>query len=183
MKKASMTTNAFNQLIEATKGFVSKTSNRPTTHYIRLEFCADSDEVIAIAVDGFKMSVEHAVCHSEENFFVYVRSNIKLPRGSTLDVELVDDEAIFRCDGFVFGYRQPTGDFLDWKKALPASNPTFRIGFNGDYLLSALQAAKVSVGGKYKCPVILEFRSPLEPVIIRTNQSDIKMVLPVRIKD
>lgn len=181
MKKASMTTDAFNQLIDATKAFVSKSNPRPVYRYIRLEFHADADEVIAVAVDGFRMSVEHAVCQSEEDFFVYVRSNIKLPRDNTVHIELIDNEVILRCDGFVFGYRQPQGEFIDWEKVLPNGEPSFRIGFNGEYLLSALQAARVSVGGKYKHPVVLEFRSPIDPVILRTNGADIKMVLPVRL--
>lgn len=183
MKKANMTTGAFNRLMNATKAFCSKNNRNPVYHYIRLEFHADADEVVAVAVDGFRLSVEHAVCHSDEDFTVYVQSNIKLPAKSTVEFELVDNEAIIRCDGFSFGYTQPCGDFIDWQKTIPTNEPQFKIGFNGDYLLSALQAAKASVGGAYKTPVILEFRSPIEPIILRTNKNDVKMVLPVRIKD
>lgn len=183
MKKARMTTDAFNRLIDATKCFVIKYGSKPIHQYIRIEFHSDSDEVIAIAVDGYRMSVEHAVCKSEEDFTVYVKSNIRLPRKTDVEIELTEDEAIFRCDGFIFGYQQPNGEFLDWNNVLPKGEANFRIGFNGEYLLSALQAARVSVGGTYKKPVILEFRSPTEPVIIKTNGNDVKMVLPVRIKD
>lgn len=183
MKKARMTTDAFNRLIDATKGFVQKTGSRPIHQYIRLEFHSGDDEVIAIAVDGYKMSVEHGVCKSEEDFAVYVKSNIKLPRKTEVEIELDGNEAMFRCDGFIFGYQQPNCEFLNWEKVLPKEDPSFRIGFNGEYLLNALLAARVSVGGTYKCPVVLEFRTPLDPVIIRTNKHDIKMVLPVRIKN
>lgn len=185
MKKASMSAGALNKILEATKAFQSKNNTKKIYQYIRLEFHSELDEVVAIAVDGFRMSVEHAVATSEEDFVVYVHGNVKLPKNSKVDIELVDDEAIFRCDGYVFGYQQPdyNGEYLDWKKVIPESDPTFRIGFNGDYLLSALQAAKASVGGTYKTPVILEFRSPVEPVILRTNKDDVKMVLPVRIKN
>ena len=182
MKKASMSTGALNRIIAATKSFCSKTNTRPQYKYIRLEFHAEADEVVAIAVDGFRMSVEHAVAHSEEDFIVYVQGNVRLPSNSTVEIELVDDEAIFRCDGYIFGYTQPSGEFLDWANALPKGKASFKIGFNGDYLLSALQAAKASVGGSYKSPVILEFRTPRDPVILRTNKNDVKMVLPVRIK-
>lgn len=182
MKKATMHTAAFNRLIEATKAFCGKSRLKPIHNYIRLEFRSKTDEVVAVAVDGFRLSVEHAVAHSEEDFFVYVRGNIKLPPKTTVDIELVGNEALFRCDGFVFGYQQPEGEFLKWEDVIPKGEPTFRIGFNGEYLLSALQAAKTSVGGTYKSPVILEFRSPLEPVLLRTNENDVKMVLPVRIK-
>ena len=88
-----------------------------------------------------------------------------------------------RCNGFVFGYQQPQGEFLDWERALPSSEVKLRIAFNGNYLLTALQAAKESAGASFRKPVYLEFRSNLEPVIIRTNKEDIKMVLPVRIQE
>lgn len=181
MKKASMTTDAFNRLIQATKNFCSKTNRDPTLHHIRIEFHADQDEAVAVAVDGYRLSAEHAVSKSDEDFCVYVRSNIKLPSHSTVDIELVDKEVLLRCDGFVFGYAQPSGSFLDWEKVIPVSDVQYKIGFNGDYLLSALQAAKASVGGSFKNPVVLEFRGPLEPILLRTNEKDIKMVLPVRI--
>ena len=182
MKKATMTTGAFNRLIAATKAFCSKNNRNPCYHYIRLEFHVDTDEVVAVAVDGFRLAAEHAVAHSEENFIVYVQSNIKLPNNAVVEFELVEDEVIIRCNGFIFGYKQPVGEYIDWRNAIPASDAQFRIGFNGDYLLSALQAAKVSAGGTYKAPVVLEFRSPIDPIILRTNGKDIKMVLPVRIK-
>ena len=66
------------------------------------------------------------------------------------------------CLGCIFGFVQPTGEFLNWEKALPSA-PTFRIGVNAEYLLSALQAAKASVGGTFKQPAILEFRGPIAP--------------------
>lgn len=178
-----MTTDAFNRLIEATKSFCAKYGKSPTYQYIRLEFRSALDEVTAVSIDGYRLSVEHAVCSSNEDFVVYVKSNVKLPRKTQVSIELTDNEAILRCDGFVFGYRQPEGEFIDWQNVLPKGEPSLKIGFNGEYLLSALQAARISVGGTYKTPVVLEFRSPLDPVVIRTNNNDVKMVLPVRIKN
>lgn len=185
MKKATMLSGAFMQLIAATKAFCSKKNRRPQYDYIRLEFHSASDEVVAVAVDGFRMSVEHAVAHSNEDFTVYVRSNVNLPKNESIEIELTeDDEVIIRCNGYVFGYKQPkVSEYLDWEKLLSErGDATFKIAFNGDYLLSAVQAAKASVGGTYKTPIILEFRSNLEPVIIRTNKNDVKYVLPCRVK-
>lgn len=88
-----------------------------------------------------------------------------------------------RCGGFSFGYQQPAPDEFNWEKVMPQSEVKYRIGFNGNYLLSALQAAKVSLGDSFRNPVVLEFRGPTEPILLRTNNADIKMVLPIRIKD
>ena len=180
--KAKIYTNDFNRIIAATKDFVGQSVNKKLHTYIRLEFRADEQRVTAIAVDGYKMSVEHAVCECDEDFNAYVRSNVKLPSGLNAIFEIQDGEVIIRCGEFIFGYQQPEGEFLDWEKVLPEA-PTFKIGFNGNYLLSALKAAKVSAGNSFKSPIILEFRSPLDPVIIHTNKDDVKMVLPIRIKE
>lgn len=36
---------------------------------------------------------------------------------------------------------------------------------------------------RFRNPVILEFRSNVEPILLRTNKDDIKVVLPIRIKE
>lgn len=180
--KAKIYTNDFNRIVAATKDFVAKNENKRTHNYIRLEFRSEEQRVSAIAVDGYRMSVEHSVCECDEDFNAYIRSNVKLPSGLNAIFEIQDGEVIIRCGDFIFGYQQPEGEFLDWEKVLPEA-PTFKIGFNGNYLLTALNAAKVSAGNSFKSPIVLEFRGPLEPVIIRTNKDDVKMVLPIRIKE
>lgn len=184
MKTARIYTNDFNRIIAATKSFTSKSNHRIAHQYIKLEFDAEFKKVTAIAVDGYKMSVEHAVISDcDEDFAVYIKSNVKLPARQFASLTLEEDEVIVRCGEFIFGYRQPKPDEFDWHKAIPTNAVTYKIAFNGNYMMSALQAAKVSCGDSFRKPVILEFRSPLEPIILRTNQEDIKMVLPIRIKE
>lgn len=184
MKTARIYTNDFNRIIAATKSFISRNSHRIAHQYIKLEFDAEHQQVTAIAVDGYRMSVEHAVVSDcEESFEVYVKSNIRLPAKQYAKFTLESDEVMVRCGDFIFGYHQPKPEEFDWEKAIPTSDITYRIGFNGNYLLSALQAAKVSCGDSFKAPVVLEFRSPMEPILLRTNKDDIKMVLPIRLKN
>ena len=169
-------------MIAATKDFVSKSEHRPFHKYIKLNFSSDGNEVTAIAVYGYRLSVEHAmISDCDEDFTVYVKPGIKLPSKNYATFTLENNEVIIRCDGFVFGYEQPAPTEFDWEKAVPPGEPVFEIGFNGNYLLSALQAAKVSCGNTFKHPVILEFRAPELPILLRTNKEDLKMVLPVRI--
>lgn len=181
--KATIYTNDFNRIIAATKDFVSQSHEaRKTLRYIRLEFNAADSIVTAIATDGYRMSVEHAIISEcDEDFVVYVHSSIKLPSKMYADIEDVNGETIIKCGGFIFGCQQPEGDFLNWQESIPGP-PAFKIGFNGNYLLSALQAAKVSSGGSLRNLVILEFRGETGPVTMRTNEDDIKMVLPIRLK-
>lgn len=180
--QAKIDTDNFNRVIAATKNFVDTSGRRPAHALIRLEFFAEDHCMTAIAVDGFRMSVETSVCECDEDFTAYVHGGIRLPRGQEAVVNVSNDEALIRCGGLIFGCKQPSGEFLDWKNVLPGP-PDFKIAFNGNYLLSALQAAKASCGNTLREPVVLEFRGPLDPVIIQTGQKNIKMVLPVRIRE
>lgn len=179
--KAKIFSNDFNRLVAATKGFVSKDFTKGLYRFIRLEFCAADSAVTAVALDGYRLSVEHAVYECDEDFVAYINANTHLPRGEEATIENTGDETIIRCGDFIFGCSYAPGKFLDWKNALPKGDLTLRIGVNGNYLLSALQAAKVSCGNCFKTPVILEFRSEHEPIILKTHEEDIKMVLPTRI--
>ena len=186
MKSAKIYTNDLNRLIAATKSFVSDRYLRPCNQYIKLEFHAADNQVVAMAVDGYRMSVEHSVVSDcDEDFVAFIKSNTKLPQKKYATISLTEDgkEAVIRCCEFSFGYTQPQDSGFDWEKAIPTSEVKCRIGFNGNYLLAALQAAKVSAGESFRKPVILEFRSNVEPILLRTNKEDIKMVLPVHIKE
>ena len=87
-----------------------------------------------------------------------------------------------RCNGALFGFEQPRNiEPFEWKNVTPKGDAHFRIGFNGNYLLDALQAAKISAGKTFRTPIVMEFWTPTSPMVIRTNQADIKMVLPMRL--
>ena len=186
MKSARIYTNDLNRLIAATKSFVSDSDHRPCYQYIKLEFHAKDNQVVAMAVDGFRMSVEHSVISDcEEDFVAFIKSNTKLPNKQYATISLTEDgkEAVIRCCGLSFGYTQPQDSGFEWENAIPTTDVKYRIGFNGNYPLYALQADKVSAGETFRQPVILEFRGNTEPILLRTNKEDIKMVLHVRIKE
>lgn len=186
MKSARIYTNDLNRLIAATKSFVSDNDHIPCNQYIKLEFHAAENQVVAMAVDGYRMSIEHSVISDcDEDFVAFIKSNTKLPKKQYATISLDENygEAVIRCCGFSFGYKQPKDNRFEWEKAIPTTEVKYRIGFNGNYLLSALQAAKESAGDSFREPVILEFRSNIEPILLRTNKEDIKMVLPIRIKE
>lgn len=181
--KAMVDSTDFNRAISATKAFVGKNPNRPFQNYIRLEFSAAESCMTAMAVNGCMMSVEHVKCTCDMDGVTYIHPRIRLPKGKTAVIEVTGDETLVRCEDFIFGCPRIKGeDLFDWQKALPAE-PTFRIAFNSRYLLDAWKAALASRGSNTREPVILEFRGPLEPVILRTGEDNIKMVLPIRIKE
>lgn len=183
--KARILGNDFNRIMDATKQFCDTSTRHKEQEYIRLDFDAETQRVTAHACDGYRLSVEHSVIGScDENFTVYIRGGFRLPKKQYATIEKVENEVQIRCAGALFGFEQPdVSQRFEWQKAIPKDEPTFRIGFNGNYLLNALQAAKVSAGQTFKNPIVLEFWTPTTPVIIRTNTDDIKMVLPIRIKE
>lgn len=182
--KAIINTREFNRIIAATKAFVDVHGERPLYRFIKLNFSAKNKRVTAIALDGFRMAVENAALDEcDEDFIAYIGSNIKLPSRKDVyaHIELQGNRLIVECEGLIYGCIQPTIEVsFDWRKVVPKGDARYKIAFNGDLLLSALQAAKVSCGGKYQQHITLEFRSPLEPIILRTNEEDIKLVLPMR---
>lgn len=182
--KANILGNDFNRIMAATKQFCSS-GERTQYGYVRLDFDAVALRVEAYACDGYRLSVEHSVIGTcDESFTVYIRGGFRLPKKQYATIEKVENEVQIRCAGALFGFEQPdVSQRFEWQKAIPKDEPTFRIGFNGNYLLNALQAAKVSAGQTFKNPIVLEFWTPTTPVIIRTNTDDIKMVLPIRIKE
>lgn len=184
--KAQISASSLKRLIQATYKFAERAGTRPVYNYIRLEFSKEFSLVTAIAINGYEMSVEHATCGVDEDFTAYIKAAIPpAHKDSDAIIELRENTCYINIDGFIIGYQQPSGEFIDWKTVLhdnTKSPVNFRIGFNGNYLLTALQAAKASAGNIFRQPVILEFRDPLSPVLIKTNKDDVKMVLPVRLK-
>lgn len=185
--KAIIMASDLKRLIGATKDFTNSSPRRVIHQYIKLEFSKEYSTVTAVAVDGYRLAVEHSVCSEIDcDFTAYIKSDIPKARKDDLAIiEIINDTCLIRVNDRLTGYKQPTGEFLNQKEAI--SNLTkrdlnFKIGFNGNLLISALKAAQVSCGG-FKTPVALEFQSNLDPVVLRTNDDDIKLVLPIRLKN
>lgn len=119
MRIAVMDTNVFNTIIAAVKGAVSTSVAKPMYGHIRLEFRKENKAVTAIATDGFRLFVEYATCYEvEEDFDCYIKPSVRLPRGYTMRLELKErsktESAVeIECLGCIFGFVQPTGEFLN----------------------------------------------------------------------
>ena len=187
--KATIYSNDFNRLINATKAFCSVDSKvTPCYHYIRLVFDAEKNMVTATALDGYRVSIEHCVISDCDcTFTAFIKPNIKLPLNKYAIFTIEENTLIIRCEDFIIGYEQHEEFKSQWilseKTIIPNESPTFRIRFNGNYLMSALNAAKVSAGNLFNKPVTLEFYGENLPAVLRTNKEDIKIVLPIRIRN
>ncbi len=184
--EAQIEFKALKVLINATKGFVSSSDRRPIYQYIKIDIDAASGIATASAVDGYRLSVERTACMADESFTVYVKPQLPTGRAASMAVIRLNGKyAYIEVGDGAVGYRQPEGEPFDYEEFISdieSKQAQFRIGFNGAYLLSALTAAKASVGGTFREPVVLEFRGPLSPVLLRTGEANVKAVLPIRLK-
>lgn len=189
--KAIILYNELKRLMAATKDFVLKGQRGDTYNFVRFEFHTDHT-VRACACDGYKLSTEWGSCSDvQEDFVAYITPEVvgRLNKCEYVEiqaydggVELLTDIMNISCP-FVSSGRP----FVDVDKTIPSDIPSFEIGINGKYLISALKAS--STIADINRPVILSFgKDNLSPVIIRTQsyvsrgKDDVKMVLPVRLR-
>jgi hypothetical protein len=178
-------------MIEATKKFIAPDgNNRIMAQYIRIDFCKAGLTAKAFAADGYRMSIENADCFEvDEDFSAYVKP--QLPAIRTKEsvyaiVEIVGKNCLIDISGQITGFRQPEGERYNDQVMLETlqNHPvSFRVGFNGQYLLDAVQAARASIPNWPIMPVILEFREPNDAVLLRTGKDNVKAVLPIRLKE
>lgn len=172
---------------DATKKFTAKSDHSPIHKYIRLDFISNPASVTAVALDGYRMSIEKSICFSvDKNFSCYIKPEMpKCPVAiKQVKLELQGDKVFIEYGDAIVGCKQLKGEPFDYKKSyadMTANEPIYKIGFNADYLIDALQSAKASNGGSFRDPVILELRNPKEPIILKTGGENIKVVLPVRV--
>lgn len=177
--KAIIEAKEYKRLIENTRKFTASCGD-VKMQYIHLRF--QNGEVRASALDGHRVSVEYAT-YIGDNFTCYVKSNIPRTVGvKNILVELLDNKVLIIADDDLIGYKQPEGDFYDIDKLIQdnTSKPKIGvIGANSQYLVDALSAIKGKIL-KDKCAK-LEIRGEKDPIIIRSGEKNIKLILPMRI--
>lgn len=184
--KSTINGSDFNRLIGAVRSFAEKTDVRPMNRLIQFHFNADTTSVTAYAVDGYRAAKERAVCYTvDEDFTVLVSAPPLKANGRIgVEVELDGDCAYISYGDVRFRTKQPEGDVFNVQKVISDAmerKEIQRFGANVDYLMDALKSLKAS-GATGRKPIIVEFRGPSDPIILRTDSDNPKMVLPVRIK-
>lgn len=167
----SLPQSALKELISGTIFAVSENQGRPIHTGVKFE--VESDKVSAIAVDGFRLArrtypVEAGTALS----FVVPAQGLKEVEKILVDN---DDEISFTLGGkhilFKLGdatliCRLLEGDFLDWRKVVPANSPIKLTANVGD-LASAIERVGLIVSEKYKSPVRCIFSEQV--LQLRTN--------------
>lgn len=177
--KAIIDADKFKRIINGTKKFTT-TCGDVKMQYIHLRF--KDGEVRAAALDGHRVSVEYA-SYTGDNFECYVKTVIPSLKGvSNVTVELTGNRALVIANDDIIGCRQPEGIFYPVDKLINDELEKENIGVigvNPTYLIDALKS--ISGITKKDKTARLEIRSVHEPIIIRSGDKNIKLILPVRV--
>jgi DNA polymerase III sliding clamp (beta) subunit (PCNA family) len=180
--KAILKTEDLKRLIKATAKFISKDDNRQMLQWIQLNFNKDNMTATAAALDGYKLSIETALCFDiDESFTAYIRPY--LPVGAKdiySKIELADERCLIDIGGRFTGYKQPKGDFFNIEKFLAETEQkpvTSEVFLSRDFLVDALKSLYQE---KYsRIPVVIQLRDNLQPVSVKLGKST-RFILPVR---
>lgn len=186
--KAVIEANELKRIVDNTKRFVGVNDKR--MEYIRLEIDAEKKMIRAIALDGYKLSVEYAkIQDADESFLCYIKPVIpKITRSTEHAViELSGDRVLIQADESIMGYVQPSFGYYDVDKLIKEETEKKiirTIGVNAKYLKDALVSAKDSM--RSRDIIKIDVRNPNEPLMIRIMGYDglpenIKIILPVLI--
>lgn len=186
--KAVIEANELKRIVDNTKRFVGVNDKR--MEYIRLEIDAEKKMIRAIALDGYKLSVEYAkIQDADESFLCYIKPVIpKITRSTEHAViDLSGDRVLIQADESIMGYVQPSFDYYDVDKLIKEETEKKiirTIGVNAKYLKDALVSAKDSM--RSRDIIKIDVRNPNEPLMIRSMGYDglpenIKIILPVLI--
>ena len=183
MIKFDIQTADLKYIMSALKPAVAKSDCRPTHQYIKFE-CVDGN-LTTYATDGYRIHsvTVHVDITEGDNKFSFLLKPFTVPKTDSdfTPCELSEKEIMFN-----FGEQKITfqignpDDFINVNEAIPTGKVKYRVGFDSKFLF---EAAKTLKKGR-QTPLIMEFRSPLDPVMIYgdKDKSDFRMVLPMRLR-
>lgn len=184
MIKFNISTADLKYILTALKPAVPKTDCKPVQQYIKFE-CTDSS-LSAYALDGYRLHsvTVHVDITDGEKSFCFLLKPFVVPKTESefIPCELSEKEIMFNFGEQKITFKLGTGieNFVDVHAAIPTKPAVYRIGISPKYIADAANSLK-SDG---RTPIVMEFRNPLDPVMIYSDKdkSDFRMVLPVRLK-
>ena len=183
MIKFNIQTADLKYIMAALRPAVPKTDCKPVHQYIKFE-CSDG-KLSAYAVDGYRIhsvTVHVDVTDGEKSFYFLLKPFMAPKTDSEfIPCELSEKEIMFNFGEQKITFKLGTGieNFVDVHAAIPTKPAVYRIGFNPKYIADAASSLK----SDSRTPIVMEFRNPLDPVMIYSDkdQSDFRAVMPVRL--
>ena len=165
--------NKLKELISGTIFAVSENQGRPIHTGVKFEVTNDS--ITTIAVDGFRLA--RRTFHPEnstgrEMSFVVPAAGLKEVEKILVDTDenaaftLGSKHILFQSGNSTLVCRLLEGEFLDWKRVVPANSPIKLVAHVSD-LASSVERVGLIVSEKYKSPVRCVFSH--QEVLMRTS--------------
>lgn len=195
----------FNNLLNATKDFVSKNPARPLQQYLFLigetvreqgqEY--DHKMLTTLALDGYRMSKETltGLTYLDEFKGYLSVPRFKPHKGDTVSIEQEPDKSLTLCyktperDKITMNTPRPMTDDLSgesqhekfWKQVSEMTgHQSFYVGLNGKYLSEMAASMTDCFTSNHRQPVILTGGSPLTAIRLQTSPYSQRVLLPVR---
>ena len=151
--------NKLKELISGTLFAVSENQGRPIHTGVKFEVSDTS--ITTVAVDGFRLA--RRTFHPEENIgrqlsFVVPAAGLKEVEKILVDTEdnaaftLGTKHILFQLGSATLVCRLLEGEFLDWRRVVPANSPIKLVAHVSD-LASSVERVGLIVSEKYKSPV------------------------------
>jgi len=177
----------FKNLVSNAKAFLSKTHTNIMMTYIYLEVNAETKEIRATALDGYRISSETtSIKEADESFKCFIRPNIpKITKNDRyVELELNDNKCFVTVSDSIVGYKQPQGEYFDYKKLIrDVENQEAKASILVDASLLKEALSSVKTEGNIRDYVKIEIREKYLPVVIRygkkRDRNNLKLVLPV----
>lgn len=179
--KAVIRTSDLKRLVRATKHFISKDYNRPLLNFIRLDFDFEDKTVNAVALDGFKLSIEASDLKAiDESFSAYIRPYLPVGiKNDVVTIEIIGNKCYIDSGDSSVGYEQPNGKKFNAKSVLEDLHTkpiTCEMFVKGDHLVDALKSIQPDAG---LSSVRIEYRADNEAILLKTDKST-RLVKTVR---
>lgn len=178
--RAVIRAEEFKRLIDNTKKF---TGGSGLMQWIYLQVKSTA-EITATALDGHRVSVEHAhLMECDEAFNCYIKPTIKVKKNDDpVEIELTDGKLFITVGDNITGYKQPEGTYYPVDKVFKDTQDEeikASIAVNPKLLKDALDSLT------YSHAVIMEIRNKKSPIIVRPAsqgiKENIKLVLPMNV--
>ena len=182
--KAIIDANEFKRLINNTKKFINNSSGNVMMRYIYLEINAETKEVRATALDGYRVSIEYSkVKEVDESFNCFVRPNIPKITNSDRDavLELIDKKLLVTVGENITGYVQPEKEYFKVDEIINnlSSEAAASIWVDPKLAKEVFESAITY----YKKSVKVTLPTNKKAAIKIENENGIKYLLPCSVKE
>ncbi len=142
------------------------------------KFCLEQGKLTIVSVDGYRLAVceREVENQSERNFVVPAKTLSEVGRiiGEKEEIVYIGTAkkyGVFKIGEYTVLTRLLEGDFIDYKKTIPAIGKT-KIKINVSTLITAVERASLLITDRLKSPIKIKFEDNIAVVTCKTSLGD-----------